>query len=83
VSWIVASFVLLGAALAVGFGWYERTHPSARVLALVATLAALAAIGRIAFAPLPNVKPTTDIVLISGYVLGGAPGFAAWGGAAS
>ena len=28
----------------------------------------------IAFAPLPNVKPTTDIVLIAGYVLGGAPG---------
>jgi energy-coupling factor transport system substrate-specific component len=24
---------------------------------------------------LPNVKPTTDIVLISGYALGGAPGF--------
>ena len=67
--------MLLGAALAVGFGWYERTHPSARVLALVATLAALAAIGRIAFAPLPNVKPTTDIVLLTGYVLGGAPGF--------
>ena len=46
------------------------------MIALVATLAALAALGRIAFAPLPNVKPTTDIVLISGYVLGGAPGFA-------
>ena len=58
-----------------GFAWYERAHPTARVLALVATLAALAALGRIAFAPLPNVKPTTDIVLIAGYVLGGAPGF--------
>jgi energy-coupling factor transport system substrate-specific component len=76
VSWVVASFVLLGLALCVGFGWYERSHPSARVLALVATLAALAALGRIAFAPLPNVKPTTDIVLLTGYVLGGAPGFA-------
>src|SRR6185436_7865338 len=32
--------------------------------------------GRVAFAPLPNVKPTTDIVLLSGYALGGAPGFA-------
>src|SRR3712207_8926366 len=31
---------------------------------------------RIAFAPLPSVKPTTDIVFIAGYVLGGAPGFA-------
>ena len=25
---------------------------------------------------MPNVKPTTDIVLISGYALGGGPGFA-------
>ncbi len=45
------------------------------MVALVATLAALAALGRIAFAALPNVKPSTDIVLISGYALGGAPGF--------
>jgi energy-coupling factor transport system substrate-specific component len=75
VSWIAGSFLVLGAALAAGFAWYERRHPSTRVLALVATLAALAALGRIAFAALPNVKPTTDIVLIAGYVLGGAPGF--------
>src|SRR5689334_24839103 len=67
--------LILGAALAAGFAWYERTHPTTRVLALVATLAAMAALGRVAFAALPNVKPTTDIVLISGYVLGGAPGF--------
>src|SRR5688500_5403456 len=74
-TWILASSLLLGAALLAGFTWYERAHPTTRVLALVATLAALAALGRIAFAPLPNVKPMTDIVLISGYVLGGAPGF--------
>jgi hypothetical protein len=76
VSWEVASFALLFCALAAGFLWYERSHPSSKVLALVATLAALAALGRVAFAPLPNVKPTTDIVLLSGYALGGAPGFA-------
>jgi energy-coupling factor transport system substrate-specific component len=76
VSYIAASLVILAFAIAVGFAWYERAHPTARVIALVATLAALAALGRIAFAPLPNVKPTTDIVLLSGYVLGGAPGFA-------
>ena len=75
-SWPLASFLLLGAALAAGFAWYERARPTARMLALVATLAALAALGRIAFAPIPNVKPTTDIVLLAGYVLGAAPGFA-------
>ena len=74
--WQLASFALLALALGAGFVWYERARPSAKVLALVATLAALAALGRVAFAPLPSVKPTTDIVLLSGYVLGGAPGFA-------
>ena len=75
-SWQLASFLLLALALAGGFAWYERSHPSSRVLALVGTLAALAVLGRIAFAAVPNVKPTTDIVLLAGYVFGGAPGFA-------
>jgi energy-coupling factor transport system substrate-specific component len=75
VTWQLTSFAILALALAAGFAWYEHARPTAKVVALVATLAALAALGRIAFAPIPSVKPTTDIVLISGYVLGGAPGF--------
>src|SRR3954449_2203812 len=75
-SWQLASFLILCGALAGGFAWYERSHPRARVLALVATLAALAVVGRIAFAPFPNVKPTTDIVLFAGLAIGAAPGFA-------
>jgi energy-coupling factor transport system substrate-specific component len=75
VTWQLASFSLLFLALAAGFAWYERARPPAKVVALVATLAALAALGRAAFAPLPNVKPTTDIVLLSGYALGAGPGF--------
>ena len=75
-TWQLASYLLLFVALAAGFAWYERSDPSAKLLALVATLAALAVLGRVAFWAIPNVKPTTDIVLLSGYVLGGAPGFA-------
>lgn len=75
-SWQIGALTVLALVLGTGFGWYERTRPAPKLLALVATLAALAALGRIAFAPLPNVKPTTDIVFIAGYVLGGAPGFA-------
>jgi energy-coupling factor transport system substrate-specific component len=76
VSWGLASLLGLTLALGAGFAWYERSRPSARLLAVVGTLAALAILGRVAFAAVPNVKPTTDIVLIAGYALGGAPGFA-------
>jgi energy-coupling factor transport system substrate-specific component len=76
VTWQLAASTILLVGLAGGFGWYERRRPDARVVALVAVLAALAALGRIAFAAVPNVKPTTDIVLIAGYALGAGPGFA-------
>jgi energy-coupling factor transport system substrate-specific component len=75
-SWSAASMLILLIALIAGFAWWERSRPPSRLIALVATLAALAAIGRIAFAPIPNVKPTTDIVLFAGFALGAAPGFA-------
>ncbi len=75
-SWELITFLILGAALLAGFAWYERSRPTSQVVALVAALAALAIAGRIAFAAFPNVKPTTDIVIFSGFALGPAPGFA-------
>jgi len=75
-SWQLSSLALLSLALAAAFAWYEREKPPARVLAVVASLAALAVVGRLAFAAIPNVKPTTDIVLFAGYALGAIPGFA-------
>src|SRR6201994_55883 len=75
-SWQLAVFVLLGITLVSGFAWYERSRPDSPVVALVGALAAFASLGRIAFAAIPNVKPTTDIVLVAGYALGGGPGFA-------
>jgi energy-coupling factor transport system substrate-specific component len=75
-SWELAALMLVGVALAAGFAWYERSRPPARVVALVAALAALAVVGRLVFAAVPNVKPTTDIVLFAGMALGAAPGFA-------
>ncbi len=74
-TWQLGAFSILALALVGGFAWYERTRPDARIVALVATLAAFAALGRIAFAAVPNVKPTSDIVLVSGYALGAGPGF--------
>lgn len=75
-SWQVTSFAIVGAVLLGGFAWYERSRPTSQVVALVAALAALAVAGRLAFAAIPNVVATTDIVIFAGYALGPAPGFA-------
>src|ERR671923_1026480 len=75
-SWQVAAYALLALVLAGGLAWYELSRPPARTVALVAALAALAVAGRLAFAAIPNVVATTDIVLIAGYAVGAAPGFA-------
>src|SRR5262245_46122342 len=75
-SWEAGVLAMLGLVLAGGFVWYERSRPPAQIVALVAALAAISVAGRVAFSPIPNVVPTTDITLIAGYTLGGAPGFA-------
>jgi energy-coupling factor transport system substrate-specific component len=74
-SWPLASFLIVGLVLAVGWLAYERTRPSARMAAVVAIMAALAALGRDAFAALPDVKPITAMTLVVGYALGPLPGF--------
>ena len=74
-SWQAASLALVILAALAGLWWYERRRPSAKLVALVATLAALAVAARVLFAAVPNVQGTTDVTLLSGYVLGPAPGF--------
>jgi len=76
VSWPAASFTLVALVLAAGWIAYERTRPSARMVAVVATLAAVAALGRDMFVALPDIKPITAITFIVGYALGPLPGFA-------
>jgi energy-coupling factor transport system substrate-specific component len=74
-SWALASFLIVGLVLASGWLAYERRRPSARMAAVVAVMAALAALGRDAFAALPDVKPITAMTLVVGYALGPLPGF--------
>jgi energy-coupling factor transport system substrate-specific component len=76
VSWPAATFVIVGLILAAGWIAYERSRPSPRTAAVVAVMAALAALGRDAFAALPDVKPITAMTLVVGYALGPVPGFA-------
>lgn len=71
---------LLSMALAVAALWaaflsFERGKLSSREIPLIAVLAALAALGRIPFAAIPGLQPTTFIVAASGLVFGPATGF--------
>ena len=75
-SWQLAAFAIVLVTLAGAFWWYERSRPPAKLVALVGALAALAALGRDAFAAVPDVKPITAIVLVTGVAFGAAPGFA-------
>ena len=74
-SWPLASFLVVGVVLVLGWLAYERRQPSARMVAVVGTLAAVAALGRDAFVALPDVKPITAMALVVGYALGPLPGF--------
>jgi energy-coupling factor transport system substrate-specific component len=75
-SWTLASLAIVCLILAAGWITYERRRPSARMAAVVAVMAAMAALGRDAFAALPDVKPITAMALVVGYSLGPLPGFA-------
>jgi energy-coupling factor transport system substrate-specific component len=74
-EWQLGSAALLITVFAAGFAWFERSRPPARIVAAVAALVAFGVIGRVIFAPFPNVKPTTDIVIVAGFALGFAPGW--------
>jgi energy-coupling factor transport system substrate-specific component len=65
------SLLLAAAALLVAVAaWLETGPGSSRELALVATLAAAAAAGRVLFAPVPGVQPVTVIAIATGAALG-------------
>lgn len=62
------------ALLALAFGRLAA-RLSSREVAAVATLGALSAAGRVVFAPIPSVQPSTVLVILTGWTLGPAAGF--------
>jgi energy-coupling factor transport system substrate-specific component len=77
------ALLLVAAALIVaGFAWLESGPGSSKELVLIATLAAVAAAGRVLFAAVPNVQPVTVIAVVAGAALGPRAGAAVGGLAA-
>jgi energy-coupling factor transport system substrate-specific component len=65
------SLLLVAVALIVAGGaWLESGPGSSKELALIATLAAAAAAGRVLIAAVPNVQPVTVTAVVAGVALG-------------
>ena len=74
-NWELLASVILLASLVIFFAGFERSAVSSREVGVIAVMAALAAVLRVPFAPLPGVQPTTFLVIIAGYVFGSRSGF--------
>lgn len=57
------------------FARFEVRKISSREIVILAILAAIAAVSRVPFAPLPSVQPTSFIIIITGLVFGAESGF--------
>jgi energy-coupling factor transport system substrate-specific component len=73
--YVLLSLALAMLALAPFLYRFERRTHAARELVLLAVLAAIAAVGRVPFAALPSVQPTSCVVILSGLVFGAESGF--------
>lgn len=69
------TFAVAAGALALFFADFERSRPALRQVVPTAVLGALAAAGRILFAPLPDVKPVSAVCILAVAVFGRRCGF--------
>ena len=74
-NYMALSFCLMAEILAAFFLSFERKRPGAREIAMVAVLCALGIVGRGAFFMLPQFKPVSAIVILSGVAFGPLTGF--------
>ncbi len=73
----LAGVAVVTAILALFFWRFERRRPGARELAVLAVMCAIGVVGRLAFFMLPNVKPMTAVVILTGVSFGAESGFVA------
>lgn len=72
---LLLSFGVVSIAIVFFIIRFEGRKVEARELVLIAALAAIAAVGRIPFASIPSVQPTSFVIMVSGYVFGAESGF--------
>lgn len=74
-SWYLCMLIAVLGTLALFFSVFEKRSASAERVVLIAVLSALSAAGRVLFASIPSVQPSSFIIIMTGAVFGGETGF--------
>lgn len=75
VNWAIITALILALSILAFFWRFETQNVSAKEIALIATMATLAAVSRVPFAVIMSVQPTTFMAMITGCVFGMQTGF--------
>ncbi len=71
----VISFTFVTLTVLGFYAYFEDARRDVKLIAIIASLSAVASGGRVLFAAVPNVQPATFIIAVTGYVFGALPGF--------
>lgn len=74
-AYLLVSFIILACLMLPFFARFEVREIKSREIIILAMLAALAAVGRVPFAGLPSVQPTSFVIIMTGIVFGAESGF--------
>lgn len=74
-AYLLLSFIIIALTMIPFFARFEAKKISSREIVILAILAAIAAVSRVPFAPLPSVQPTSFVIIITGLVFGAESGF--------
>lgn len=74
-SYLLLSFALIALTMIPFFARFEVGKITSREIVILAILAAIAAVSRVPFAPLPSVQPTSFVIIVAGLVFGAESGF--------
>ena len=74
-SYLLLSILIIGCIMVPFFARFEIRQVTGREVVILAMMAAIAAVGRVPFASLPSVQPTSFVIIMAGLVFGAESGF--------
>mgnify|MGYP000299666026 CR=1 FL=1 len=74
-SFLPALLLAVCGVLLVLFAGFERSRVGAQAVVLIALLSAVSCAGRVLFAGLPSVQPSSSLIILTGIVFGPQAGF--------